>query len=77
MKPEVVFKVQKIARNASFCLIMGPFKGGVAVLPDYGPLRLGLGLFLRRGSTVGHPINGCASCYTCSRMVLRRRENAT
>jgi len=26
IKPEVVFKVQKMARYASFCLIMGPFK---------------------------------------------------
>ena len=27
IKPEVVFKVQKMARYASFCLIMNPFKG--------------------------------------------------
>jgi len=27
IKPEVVFKVQEMARYASFCLIMGPFKG--------------------------------------------------
>jgi len=27
IKPEVVFKVQKMARYASFCLIMGPFEG--------------------------------------------------
>jgi len=31
IKPEVVFKVQKMARYASFCLIMGPFKGEVPV----------------------------------------------
>ena len=31
IKPEVVLKVQKMARYASFCLIMGPFKGGVPV----------------------------------------------
>jgi len=37
MKPEVVFKVQKMAHYASFSLIMDPFKGEVPVLPDYGP----------------------------------------
>jgi len=31
IKPEVVFTVQKMARYASFCLTMGPFKGGVPV----------------------------------------------
>ena len=31
IKLEVVFKVQKMARYASFCLIMGPFKGEVPV----------------------------------------------
>ena len=31
IRPEVVFKVQKIARYALFCLIMGPFKGEVPV----------------------------------------------
>jgi len=31
IKPEVVFKVQKMARYASFCLIMVPFKGGVPI----------------------------------------------
>jgi len=44
IKPEVVFKVQKMARYASFCLIMGPFKGEVPVFA-----RLGLGLVLRLG----------------------------
>jgi len=38
LKLEVVFKVQKMARYASFCLIMGPFKGKCLFLPDYGPL---------------------------------------
>ena len=42
IKPEVVFKVQKMAQYASFCLIMGPFKGKCLFLPDYGPLGLGL-----------------------------------
>ena len=32
--PEVVYKVQKMARYASFFLIMGPFKGELPVLPD-------------------------------------------
>jgi len=31
IKPEVVFKVQKMARYALFCLIMGPFKVEVPV----------------------------------------------
>jgi len=35
VKPEVVFKVQKMARYVSFCLIMGPFKGKV---PDFARL---------------------------------------
>jgi len=54
IKPEVVFKVQKMARGASFCLIMGSFKRGKCpFLPDYAPLVLGLGLVLQLGSTVG------------------------
>jgi len=31
IKPEVDFKVQRMARYASFCLTMGPFKGEVSV----------------------------------------------
>jgi len=42
-----------MARYASFCLTMGPFKGEVHVLPDYGPLELGL--VLRLGQ-YGRPI---------------------
>jgi len=37
IKPEVVFELQKMARYASFCLIMGAFKGNCLFLPDYGP----------------------------------------
>ena len=37
IKLEVVFKVQKMARYASFCLIMGPLKGKCLFLPDYCP----------------------------------------
>jgi len=40
IKPEVVFKVQKMARYASFCLIMGPFKGGVPVFAKLWPIRV-------------------------------------
>ena len=43
IKPEVVFKVQKMARCALSCFIMGPFKGKCLFLPDYGPLGLGKG----------------------------------
>ena len=39
IKPEVVFKVQKMPQHASFCFIMGLFKGGTACLflLDYRP----------------------------------------
>jgi len=37
IKQEVVSKEQKMARRASFCLIMGPFKGNCLFLPDYRP----------------------------------------
>jgi len=40
IKPEVVFKVQKMARYASFCLIMGPFKGEVPVVARLWPVRI-------------------------------------
>ena len=40
IKPEVVFKVQKMARYASFCLIMGPFKGEVPVFARLWPIRV-------------------------------------
>ena len=46
IKPEVVFKLQKMA---SFCLIMGPFKGEMPVFARLWPVRLGLGLVLRLG----------------------------
>ena len=49
IKPEVVFKVQKMARYASFCLIMGQFKGEMPVFARLWPVRLGLGLVLRLG----------------------------
>jgi len=73
IKPEVVSKVQKMAKSkyASFCLIMGPFEGKCLFLPDYGPLGLGLGLVLRLGSTVSHPGNSWASCYSRDAMLAR------
>jgi len=40
LKPEVVFKVQKMAQYASFCLIMGPFKGEVPVFARLWPVRI-------------------------------------
>ena len=40
IKPEVVFKVQKMARCVSFCLIMGPFKGEVPVFARLCPVRV-------------------------------------
>jgi len=36
----VVFKVQKMARYAPFCLIMGPFKGEVHVFARLSPVRV-------------------------------------
>jgi len=40
LKPEVVFRVWKMARYASFCLIMGPFKGEVPVFGRLWPDRV-------------------------------------
>ena len=40
IKPEVSFKVQKMARYASFCLTMGPFKGEVHVFARLCPVRV-------------------------------------
>jgi len=40
IKPEVVFKVQKMARHASFCLIMSPFKGEVPVFAILWTVRI-------------------------------------
>jgi len=40
IKPKVVFKVQKMARYASFCLIMGPFKGEMPVFARLWPVRV-------------------------------------
>jgi len=39
-KPEVVFKVQKVARYASFCLIMVPFNGELSVFARLSPVWL-------------------------------------
>jgi len=49
IKPEVVFKVQKMAQYASFCMIMDPFKGEVSVFARLWPVRVRLGLVLRLG----------------------------
>ena len=38
IKPEVVFKVQKMARYASFCFIMGPSKAEVLVFARLWPV---------------------------------------
>jgi len=38
IKLEVVFKVQKMASYALFCLIMGPFKGEVPVFARLWPI---------------------------------------
>ena len=43
IKPEVVFKVQKMARYALFCLIIGPFKGEVPVFAKLRPVRVRIG----------------------------------
>ena len=40
IKPEVVFKVQKMTQYASFCFIMGPFKGGVPVFARLWPVMI-------------------------------------
>jgi len=40
MKPEVVFKVQKMARYALFCLIMGSFKAEVPVFARLWPVMV-------------------------------------
>jgi len=40
LKPEVVFNVQKMAQYASFCLIVGPFKGEVPVFARLSPVRV-------------------------------------
>jgi len=39
VKPEVVFKVQKMARYASFCFIMGPFNHFTACMPDFSGMQ--------------------------------------
>ena len=40
IKPEVLFKVQKMARYVSFCLKIGPFKGEVPVFARLWPVRV-------------------------------------
>jgi len=59
IKLEVVFKVQKMTRSASFCLIMGPFKGEVPVFARLWPIRVRC---YDWGSTVGCPSNSWAFC---------------
>ena len=47
IKPEVVFKVQKMAIYASSFLIVGPFKGEVPVFARLWPFRVRVRLVLR------------------------------
>jgi len=39
VKPEVLFKVQKMARYASFCFIMSPFNHFTACMPDFSGMQ--------------------------------------
>jgi len=39
IKPEVVFKVQKMSRYASFCFIMNPFNHFTACMPDFSGMQ--------------------------------------
>jgi len=62
IKP-VVFKVQKMARYASFCLIMGPFKGGSACFCQIMAVRVRVRVSFTTGAvrsailaTVGLPV---------------------
>jgi len=50
----VVFKVQKMAQYASFCLIMGPFKGELPVFARLWPVWLSW-TALRRHLTLTGP----------------------
>ena len=56
IKPEVVFKVQKMARHASFYLIMGSFKGKVPVCQIMARVSFTMGQYGR------HLSNSWASC---------------
>jgi len=61
LKPEV--EVQKMARYASFCLIMGAFKGEVPVFARLWPIWVRSRVSFTTGvDTVGHPSNSWASC---------------
>ena len=50
IEPEVVFKVQKMARYASFCLIMGPFKGEVPVFARLWPVGVRVAVSFTTGA---------------------------
>ena len=54
IKPELVFKVQKMARFASFCLMMGPFMGRVPVFARLWPVRVRVGVSFTIGQN-GRP----------------------
>jgi len=58
IKPEVVFKVQKMV---SFCLIIGPFKGKCLFFARLWPIRVRF----RVSFTTGQygPSNSWASCF--------------
>jgi len=62
MKPEVIFKVQKMARYTSFCLIMGPFKYKCLFFVRLWLVRVRVRVSFTTGSTVGHSSNSWASC---------------
>jgi len=52
IKPEVVFRVQKMAQYASFCFTMGPFNHFTACMPDFSgtqenTIRLSAGIIRR------------------------------
>ena len=69
LKPEVVFKVQKqkMARYASFCLIMGPFKEEVPVFARLWPIRVRVRVSFTTG-VVRSAILATAGLLVCNRL---------
>ena len=54
--PEIVFKVQEMARYSSFCLIRGQFKGEVPVFARLWPVRVSFTTGAIRSAILATPV---------------------
>ena len=76
IKPEVVFKVQKVTQYATFCLIMGPFKGEVPVSARLWRVRVRVRISFTTGAVRSAILATAGLLVIISQSILKRRYSS-